>query len=76
MSNFSALQKIIAEAFGADAASVTNNSRLAEDLKADSMGMLALTAECEKEFDVPIAADDLASFVTVGDVVKFIDRAK
>ncbi len=50
--------------------------RLRDDLNLDSLAMIEIAVATEDAFGVPIPDDDLERFVTVGDVLHYIQRAK
>lgn len=54
--------------------SVTPESRLVEDLGADSANMMMLIMDLEAEFDLTVEDDVLARIKTVDDIVKYIEK--
>jgi len=54
-----------------DLDNVTLDSKLVEDLRFDSLGIMMFAMAIEDEFNV--AFEEPMDFVTVGDVVKFIE---
>ena len=72
---FEQLQKIIAEQFGVDESSVTENTSFEEDLGADSVDLVELVMAMEDEFKIgEVGEDELAGLSTVGDCVKFLAK--
>ena len=55
---------------------ITVDTKLKEDLQADSLDMVELVMAAEDEFGVEIEEDAVREFVTVGDVVKYIEANK
>ena len=55
---------------------VTLNSRIKEDLGADSLDVLQLLMAIEDEYDVEVPDEKLAEFSTVGDVVAYLETLK
>lgn len=49
-------------------------SRLLEDLKADSANVMMLVMDLEQEFDVMVEDDALMTVKTVGDLVRYIEQ--
>lgn len=49
-------------------------SRLLEDLKADSANVMMLVMDLEQAFDVMVEDDALMTVKTVGDLVKYIEQ--
>ena len=50
---------------------VTQDSRLVEDLGADSANIMILIMDLESEFDIVVEDDALSTIKTVGDVVDY-----
>lgn len=59
---------IVSEVIGVDAKSEDTF----EDLYADSLDLVEIVIECEKEFSYPIADDKAQNLKTVGDLVNLI----
>ena len=59
-----------------DLEKVTENASFIEDLGADSLDTVELVMAFEEEFGIEIPDDAAESIVTVGDAVKFIDKAQ
>jgi acyl carrier protein len=70
---FTAVQEIVAGNLGIDAAGVTMESRLAEDLGADSLDAVELIMALEERFGIEFDNDDAEAIKTVGDVVQAIE---
>jgi len=58
-----------------DAEKVTDTASFIEDLGADSLDTVELVMAFEEEFGIEIPDDAAESIVTVGDAVKYIDKA-
>lgn len=52
---------------------VTRESRLVEDLGADSANIMILIMDLESEFDIVVEDDALTTIRTVGDVVDYLE---
>ena len=72
--NFEKVRDIIVRQLDLDPASVTMDSRLIEDLKADSLDVVELIMDLEQEFAVEIPAEELPNVHTVGDIVKYLEN--
>ena len=70
---FEKVQAILAKQLRIDAAAVKPESRIKNDLGADSLDILQLLMTIEEEYGVTIPDEQLASFETVEDVVKFLE---
>lgn len=55
-----------------DPAQIEEDSRLAEDLEADSLDLVELAMILEEELSVEISDDELSQIATVGDAVEVI----
>ena len=69
---FEKLQGMVAEQLGMDPAEITENSRLKEDLNADSASIMMLVMDIESEFNIEIEDDAIERVKTVGDMVRYI----
>jgi acyl carrier protein len=70
------VKKIVVEHLNVDLEKVTENASFIEDLGADSLDTVELVMAFEEEFGIEIPDDAAESIVTVGDAVKFIDKAQ
>ena len=52
---------------------VTMDAELTSDLGINSIELADLVMICEEQFDLVIEDEDLQSFITVGDVVNFLE---
>ena len=69
------VKKIVVEHLNVDADKVTDNASFIEDRGADSLDTVELVMAFEEEFGIEIPDDAAESIVTVGDAVKYIDKA-
>ncbi len=65
---------MIAEQLDIPKESITAESRLLEDLKADSMDVIGLVMDLEQKYNTTIPDDDLPKIRTVGDIVTFVSK--
>jgi len=70
---FEKVRDMIAEQLQVDASTTTENSRLVEDLRADSANVMVMILELESEFGIEVEDEVILNLKTVGDVVKYID---
>ena len=70
---FETVKKMIAKQLKADEASITADTRLGEDLKADSANVMVMIMDLEDNYGIIIEDDQIMNLKTVGDVVKYID---
>ena len=71
--SFEKVRDMIAEQLQVDASTITENSRLVEDLRADSANVMVMILELETEFGIEVEDEVILNLKTVGDVVNYID---
>ena len=69
------VKKIVVEHLGVEADKVTEDASFIDDLGADSLDTVELVMAFEEEFGVEIPDDAAETILTVGDAVKYIDKA-
>lgn len=70
------IKKIVIEHLDVDPEKVTANASFIDDLGADSLDNVELVMAFEEEFGVEIPDDAAETIQTVGDAVKFVEKAK
>ena len=70
---FEKVRDMIAEQLQVDASTITESSRLIEDLRADSANVMVMILELETEFGIEVEDEVILNLKTVGDVVKYIE---
>lgn len=70
---FETVQKLIAEQLEIDPSTITLESNLVTDLKADSVDVMEVVMNLESEYDMEFAFEKLSEIKTVGDVVAYIE---
>ena len=68
--------ELIAEKLCKKPEQITMESRLVEDLGADSLDVVELIMSFEDEFGITLPDEDIAAMKTVGDVVNYINKLK
>ncbi len=68
------VREIISEQLGIDVDSVNENSKIIADLGADSLDIVELIMALEDEFGFSVDEDKVQKLVTVGDIVRLIDK--
>ena len=71
---FDTVKSMIAKQLKVDEASITPESRLIEDLKADSANVMVMILELESEFGIEVEDEVILTLKTVGDVVDYIEK--
>ena len=73
---FEKIAELIAAQLGIDKDSITEDSRLLEDLKADSLDIVEMLMTIEDKYGINVPDEDVSSLKTVGDVAKYIESHK
>ena len=66
------IRKSISAQLGISMDTVTEKSRLIDDLKADSLDIVDLVTGLEERYGLEISEDDLPTLKTVGDVAAYV----
>ena len=74
--DFETVKGMIAEQLKVDPATIKPESRLMEDLKADSANIMVMIMDLEDRFGITVEDDQIMKLRTVGDVVNYIAKAK
>ncbi len=72
--SFDKVKQIIAEQLSVDEDSITMETDLIDDLKADSLDVVELVMEIEQQFNIEIPDETLKEVKTIKDIVNFIDN--
>lgn len=72
--SFNKVSEIIARQLDVPVESIAMESKLIEDLKADSLDVVELIMDLENEFGIEIPDDKLPEIRTIGDIVSFIQK--
>ena len=70
---FETVKKMIATQLKVDESAITMDSRLVEDLKADSANVMVMILELESNFGIEVEDEVIIQLKTVGDVVNYIE---
>ena len=70
---FENLKKFLVDELHVKADDVTMEAELSGDLGINSLELADLVYLCEEKFNVVIDDDELNNFVTVGDVVRYLE---
>ena len=73
---FEQVRDMIASQLQVDAATITPESRLVEDLKADSANIMVMILELENQFGIEVEDEVILTLKTVGDVAGYIEAHK
>jgi acyl carrier protein len=67
------VKDIIEKELGVEREKLTSEASFIEDLGADSLDIVELVMEFEKEFNIDIPDEDAEKLRTVGDAIKYLD---
>ena len=73
---FDTVKSMIAKQLKVDEASITRESRLIEDLKADSANVMVMIMDLEDKYGIMVEDDQIMKLRTVGDVADYIESHK
>ncbi len=68
------IQAMLAEALNISIDKITPESKIVDDLGADSLDVVELLSQLEEEYGIIIPDDDAENLVTVADVAKAIEQ--
>jgi acyl carrier protein len=68
------VKDIIEKELGVEREKLTNEASFIEDLGADSLDIVELVMEFEKEFNVDIPDEDAEKLRTVGDAINYLNQ--
>ena len=70
---FEKLKELLVEELQIDANDITLDAELSSDLGINSIELADLVMLCEDKFDIEIEDTDINKFVTIGDVVNYLE---
>lgn len=71
-----AVAEIVAEEAGVEAGAISEQSRFAEDLDVDSLGLLTIATQVEERFGVTLEDSVIPTLPTVGALVELVAAQK
>ena len=74
MNTFEKISALMAEQLGIEKDSITLESEIIKDLGADSLDVVEMLLDLEKEYGIEISDEAAAELKTVGDIVNLIDK--
>lgn len=73
---FESFKQFLVEDLRINADVITMEAELTGDLGINSLELADLVYSCEEKFDITIDDEDLHKFITVGDVVRYLEETK
>jgi len=71
---FEKIQAMLAESLNISIEKITPDSKIVEDLGADSLDAVELISRLEDEYNVTVEDEDVENMVTVGDLVNMVEK--
>ena len=71
---FEKIKEILVEEMQVDPDNVTMEAELVNDLGVNSLELADLILLCEEKFDIEINDEDIHKFITVADVVAYLEN--
>ena len=71
---FDKVRKILAEQLNKDESKINAETKIVEDLGADSLDMVELLMMLEEDFGIVIPDEQAMSLKTVGDIVSLLEK--
>lgn len=66
--------ELLAEQLNIDKASITRDTRIVEDLHADSLDVVEMLIALEDEFHISVPDEDAKTLTTVGALADYVDQ--
>ena len=70
---FDKVKQLLVEELQIDESEITLDAELSRDLGINSIDLADLVLRCEEQFDIEISEDDANEFITVGDVINYLE---
>ena len=67
--------EVIADKLGVESSQITTEARFTTDLGADSLDVVELIMDFEKEFNISIPDEQAEKIETVGQAIEYIEKA-
>ena len=71
---FDKVKQILIDELQLDENEITPDAELSKDLGINSIELADLIMMCEEQFGIEISEDDANEFVTVNDIVKYLEK--
>lgn len=76
MTTLEKIQNLLSEQLGVSKDKITKESRVIEDLGADSLDVVELLMTMEDEFGITVDDEDAIKLKTIGDILSLIEKHK
>ena len=71
---FEKVKQLLIDELQVEEDKITMEAELANDLGVNSLELADMILLCEEKFEIEISDDDIHKFITVGDVVKYLEE--
>ncbi|MFO8062769.1 MAG: acyl carrier protein [bacterium] len=73
---FEFVKDLLVENMQVDESKISREANIIEDLGADSLDIMDIVNDIEKEYDITIPQEEYENLRTVGDVIDFVEKQK
>lgn len=73
---FEFVKNLLVENMQVDESKISREANIIEDLGADSLDIMDIVNDIEKEYDITIPQEEYENLRTVGDVIDFVEKQK
>ncbi len=73
---FEEFKKVLVDQMNLDPAQITEKAELVNDLGINSLELADLVFTCEEKWNIEIDEEDFQKFVTVGNVVSYLEEKR
>lgn len=73
---FEEFKRVLVDQMNLDPAQITEKAELVNDLGINSLELADLVFTCEEKWNIEIDEEDFQKFVTVGDVVSYLEEKR
>lgn len=74
MDMLTAIQEILSKQLRVDMDTIDENTNIVSDLGADSLDVVEMLMTIEEEYGIVVPDDVVVTFVTVGDVARYLEN--
>jgi len=73
---FEKIKEILVDELGVEAEEVLMESKIKDDLDADSLDIVQVVMAVEEAFEIEVEEEETEKLITVGDVVRYVEENK
>ena len=68
------IKGIVAEILDLEVSEINEDSKIIDDLGADSIAVMEIVMELEEEYDVEVPTEDILTLLTVADIIAYVEE--